>query len=99
MSVDTEQVERPIMSTDVYKFDGLDDAIIGIGSQSGNYPRLVYSYDKLVAKFMAEGMTEDEAEDYIDFNIVNVHIGEATPIIMHEMNGKEAFVMLEHFIS
>jgi hypothetical protein len=83
--------------TDVYKFDGLDDAIVGIGSQAFSSPRLVYSYDKLVSKFMADGMTEEEAEEYIDFNIVGVNIGDETPIIMHEMTGEEAFSMFGSF--
>ena len=63
--------------------DGFDDAFIGV-SQRINEPLLaVYSYDKMVEVLVVrDGMTEDEACEYIDFNVVGAWVGEQTPIIV-----------------
>lgn len=63
--------------------DGFDDAFIGV-SQRINEPLLaVYSYDKMVEVLVVrDGMTEEEACEYIDFNVVGAWVGEQTPIIV-----------------
>ena len=49
-------------------FDGCDDAIIG-HDQNGY---AVYHHTKLVQVFEAQGMTQDEAIEWIDYNIIGV---------------------------
>lgn len=63
--------------------DGFDDAFIGV-SQRMNEPLLaVYSYDKMVEVLVVrDGMTEEEACEYIDFNVVGAWVGKQTPIIV-----------------
>lgn len=50
------------------RFDGCDDAIIGHDNR--NY--LVYSYAKLIKVFMSQGMTDEEAVEWIDYNVVGI---------------------------
>jgi hypothetical protein len=63
--------------------DGFDDAIIGY-SQRINDPILaVYSWDLMVKVLMErDGMSDEEAMDYIDFNCLGAWVGEQTPIIV-----------------
>ncbi len=63
--------------------DGFDDAIIGY-SQRINDPTLaVYSWELMVKILMErDGMTDEEAMDYIDFNCLGAWVGERTPIIV-----------------
>ena len=62
--------------------DGLDDAIIGYGQQFLKEPLLVYDYDKCVEIFMAQGMSHEEAVEWMEFNVVNAYYGEGTPIFI-----------------
>lgn len=68
------------------RFDGLDEAIIGVGARSYGTPALVYDYMRIVNIFVQGGMSLDEATEYVDFNVVGVNLGDDTPIIMTQMS-------------
>ncbi len=51
------------------KWEGCDEAIVGIASRCGQYNLYVYDYDLLVHKFMGDDMTEEEAMEWVDYNI------------------------------
>jgi hypothetical protein len=62
--------------------DGLDDAIIAISRDSltGKY-RVVYDVARIIqVLFLDRGMSEDEAYEYMEHNIINAYVGEMTPI-------------------
>ena len=58
----------PFVSDDAIKFTGLDDCITGIDQRGF----LVYSYDKMIAHFEKDGMSIEEAMEYIDYNVVGI---------------------------
>lgn len=59
------------------RFDGLDSAIIGLDTHGF----LVYDFDMLVTALMQQGMTSEEAIEWIDFNIVPINAGNAFTIL------------------
>lgn len=63
--------------------DGFDEALIGF-SQRINEPLLaVYSYSKMIETLVRrDGMTDDEAMEYVDYNCVGSWVGERTPVIV-----------------
>jgi hypothetical protein len=63
------------------KADGFDEAIIGVSQQG----LLIYDYMKCVHIMMSEGESEQDAVDWMDYNVVNNYVGEGTPIFL--MNG------------
>jgi|TARA_R100000084_G_C4515492_1_gene84395 hypothetical protein len=68
------------------KANGLEDAIIGVGSRINMPDVLIYSYNKCVKIFMEkEGWTHEEAVEWMDFNVVGAWVGETTPIFVHEI--------------
>ena len=68
------------------KADGLEDAIIGVGSRINMPEVLIYSYNKSVDIFMKrDGMTYKEAVEWMEFNVVGAWVGETTPIFVHEI--------------
>ena len=69
----------PFVSDDAIKFTGLDDCITGIDQRGF----LVYSYDKMIAHFEKDGMSVQEAMEYIDYNVVGIKPDNYT-IIYHE---------------
>ena len=68
------------------KADGLEDAIIGVGSRINMPEVLIYSYNKSVDIFMQrDGMTNKEPLEWMEFNVVGAWVGETTPIFVHEI--------------
>ena len=61
--------------------DGLDDAIVGVGSRCGQPDLFVYDVEKVIEILMKrEDMTWVEAWEWFDFNIGGAWMGEGTPI-------------------
>ena len=68
------------------KANGLEDAIIGVGSRMNMPDVLIYSYNKCVDILMEkEGWTLEEAIEWMDYNVVGAWVGETTPIFVHEI--------------
>ena len=58
------------------KADGLEDAIIGVGSRMNMPDVLIYSYNKCVDILMEkEGWTHEEAIEWMDYNVVGAWVG------------------------
>ena len=68
------------------KADGLDDAIIGqalVWQGNTREDLLVYSCEKIMEILMArDGMTQEEAHEFIEFNIEGAYMGNQTPIFV-----------------
>jgi hypothetical protein len=61
--------------------DGHDDALAGYDTQG----RAIYFVDAIIGTLMQrDGMTQDEATEFFDFNIAGAYVGEYTPIYMYE---------------
>jgi len=64
--------------------DGLEDALIGMCSRFGQSMLAAYDYDKCVQVLMKrDGMTEEEANEYLQFNTLGAWVGENTPVFLH----------------
>jgi hypothetical protein len=63
--------------------DGLDDAIIGIVEEFGNGPRILYSKPKILNILCErDSMTQSEAEEFYDYNIIGLYVGEQNPVFL-----------------
>lgn len=66
--------------SDTLVADGFDEAIIGIGRQF-NKNLVIYDEDKCIQILMErDGMSEEEAIEFFEFNVVGAYVGEYTPI-------------------
>ncbi len=62
---------------DTFKIaDGFDDAIIGVDD---NNLKIVYDIDKVIDILIKDGMTDDEAIEFYEYNIAGSYVGENTP--------------------
>lgn len=62
--------------------DGFEDALIGYGFRF-NHPVAIYDYDKcLEVLVIRDKMTEEEAIEFFDFNVIGAYVGESTPVYM-----------------
>jgi hypothetical protein len=80
-----EQLES--MGENALLMDGFDEALIGF-SQRINEPLLaVYSWEKMMSVCMErDGMSDEEADEYISYNCIGAWVGEQTPIIVMPLN-------------
>jgi hypothetical protein len=70
--------------------DGFDEALLGWTNRNDLPHLTVYSYDKC-ARILIErdGMTADEAIEYLEFNTVGAWMGEDTPLFVRASSKKE----------
>lgn len=59
-----------------------DSCIAGVAERCGLLPTVVYRRDLVVKALMGDGIDEDEAVEFLEFNIVGAFVGEQTPLIM-----------------
>ena len=62
---------------------GADACILGTFRRCGQPTVIAYDYPKLVQHFIAQGMTQDDAEEWIDVNIEGAWVGSGTPAVVH----------------
>ena len=65
------------LAEDCLKLDGLNEAIVGVTSQG----YLVYDYEKIIEVFMKQGMENDEAIEFFDYNVLGLE-GNGNWVIM-----------------
>lgn len=62
--------------------DGFEDAFLGYGKQFNNTVA-IYDYDKCVEILQKrDGMTEEDAHEWMGFNVIGAYVGKFTPIFM-----------------
>lgn len=60
----------------------LDVAIVGVAQRIGFGPVVVYDRAKLVQVFVQQGMSEEDADEWVSFNVEGAFMGEGTPLIL-----------------
>jgi len=63
--------------------DGLEAAIVGIVEEFGNGRRILYSKDTIIDILcVTHLMTESEAEEYFNYNILGLHAGQQNAVFL-----------------
>jgi hypothetical protein len=62
-------------------YDGLDDALVGMISRAGTEPLALYDRSKLVDLLISHGLSNEQAENYICYNIEGCWAGPHTPFL------------------
>jgi hypothetical protein len=62
--------------------DGMDEAFVGIAHSISAPPCACYSVEKILGVLVKGGMTEEEAQEFFDYNIACAYVGESTPIFL-----------------
>lgn len=59
--------------------DGFEDAILGVSQQFNRYS-VIYDYQKCLQILIdRDNFTHDDAEEYMQYNVVGAYVGENTP--------------------
>lgn len=97
------------MNVDIHEYaegavllDGLENAIIGIVEEFGNGRRILYSKPKIIQILCERDlMTESEAEEFYDYNILGLYAGEQNAVFLdlaiepYNMNNKIEYRLSE----
>ena len=62
---------------ELLRAEGFDSAIIGLDDKS---MRLIYSKSLCINILISQGMPEEEALEYFEFNVSSAWVGDMTPI-------------------
>ena len=73
---------------EAYLADGFEDAFLGICEVYGRLPTAVYDKDKcLEILVQRDGMTDEEAMEFFEFNVAGAWVGEGTPAYLTPWGG------------
>ena len=62
-----------------------DECIVGIGYRFSDGPLVIYSVERVLAVLQGDGMDEEGAIEWFDFNIINSWVGDKTPIFIETL--------------
>ena len=61
--------------------DGFDDCILGIAQRFNDY-FVVYDRDRVLETLRTRGMSDEDAIEWFEFNIVGAWVGDSTPAFL-----------------
>ena len=64
--------------------NGYDDCILGVVERFGAAPHLIYDKSCVIKKLMKDGMDENEAVEFYEFNQLGAWLGENTPAFLEK---------------
>jgi hypothetical protein len=79
----SDELEEPLILV-----DGFDDCIIGLAEGFEGDLAIAYDRGKMLAKLVSDGMSEEEAIEYFDFNIAGAYVGIHTPIYIDTLTNE-----------
>ena len=87
-----EIVDRICEDWDIYDDDALmfmggspedyADCIVGIVEDFEGPAKVCYDKNKILNRFVKEGMSYSEAREYFDFNVIGAYLGKTTPVFI-----------------
>lgn len=63
--------------------DGFEEALVGMAFRFGGVQAAAYDVEKILQILQGRGMSEEEAVEFFDFNIIGAWVGSGTPIFVH----------------
>lgn len=67
--------------------DGFDSAVLGLSRGPLGADVVVYSIDRCIDVLVQrDGMSEEEAIEFMNFNVLDAYMGPMTPIFVYEMD-------------
>ncbi len=67
---------------EILEIPGAEDALLGLVERCGQPPFMLYDEAKLIEVFTQQGMTHEDAAEWVEVNIRGAWVGPATPAIL-----------------
>jgi len=68
----------------------LEHAFVGTMMRFGAEPVACYDFDAIIAGYIADGMTEQEALEFFEYNVLGAWFGERMPCFLRRMAVEQA---------
>ena len=65
--------------------DGYDDCFVGVCLRFGQEPIAIYDRSKVIRRLMKDGMSEEEAVEFHEFNQIGAWVGDQTPAFLDRL--------------
>lgn len=62
--------------------DGYNDCIVGFVEQFGRPSIVCYDKSLIIQRLMSDGMSQEDAEEYFEYNQIGAYVGEFTPCFL-----------------
>lgn len=72
-------------------YNDLEPSFVGIVEQFGRPPIRCYDLDKVLAQYVQDGMTYEEAVEFFEFNVIGAWVGESTPCFVRPPTEEEVY--------
>ena len=69
--------------------DGFDDCIAGVVHRYGQPTIICYDKEKVLEQLMDDGMTDEEAIEYFEYNQIGAWVGEQPPCFISPFDEEE----------
>jgi hypothetical protein len=76
-------IESYVEASEILLADDFDDAFIGTAERFGMQAVAAYDEQKCIEILMSQGMDEEEAREYFEYNTLGAWVGEGTPIFIN----------------
>lgn len=80
-----ELIDKYNLDEDVLFMDGFDDCILGVCDMFGRPTVVAYDEDAVMVGLIDQGMTEEEAQEWFDFNQLGAWLGPYTPVFVRRV--------------
>ena len=87
MNIKQIKAELNDLNPDAVFFDNMDSALVGVGYISNADPVPVYSKAAIYSKLLADGLSQEDADEYYAGKFVSFRSGEQTPVIIDDLFG------------
>ena len=72
---------------DMLLVEGFDEALLGYAQRCGQPALAVYDRARCIEILVQrDGMSEEDAEEFFEFNVVGAWVGDRTPLFLYRMN-------------
>lgn len=65
--------------SEMLKMDGYNDCILGVCRRFGQEDIIAYDYNLVIQKLVRDGMSEEEASEFFEYNQIGAWMGDQTP--------------------
>jgi len=76
----SKRLAEILEETEALLADGFEEAFLGVFRRFGMTPIALYDYDKCIEVLVSrDGMSEEEAEEFFEYNVIGAWMGDGTP--------------------
>ena len=70
---------------DCVEYPDLQACVVGVVERYGQPPTICYDIDRVIAHYMTDGCTYEEAVEHFEFCVLGAYVGDTTPCFLKKV--------------